>query len=168
MLLELNRLSSQYTVKELVEEDIPIILLLCKGNPTYYKYYKSEPTNENIKEDFTSLPPDKTMEDKYFVGFYKGDKLVAILSLITGYPSEDIAYIGWFMMNKEFQGRGVGTSIITDIMIYLKEKNFGYVKLGYIKDNLQSQNFWSKNKFSCVESEVKTDSYTIVSMQRKI
>lgn len=168
MSLELNRLSSQYTVKMLTEADIPNILLVCKGNPTYYKYYKSEPTNENIKESLTALPPNTTMKDKYFVGFYNEDRLVAILDLITGYPNEDVAYIGWFMMNKELQGIGVGTAIIVDIMIYLKEKNFGSVKLGYIKGNSQAQNFWMKNKFNPVGNEVKTDNYTIVTMQREM
>ncbi len=168
MLLELNRLSSQYTVKKLTEEDIPNILLVCKGNPTYYKYYKSEPTNENIKASLTALPPNKTIKDKYFVGFYNEDSLVAILDLITGYPNEDVAYIGWFMMNKEFQGSGVGTAIIIDIIIYLKEKNFAYVKLGYIKGNSQAQNFWIKNNFNPVGDEVKTDKYTIVCMQREM
>lgn len=32
-----------------------------------------EPTFENLKENLTALPPGKTMEDKFFVGFYQGD-----------------------------------------------------------------------------------------------
>lgn len=168
MLLKLNKLSSQYTVKKLTEEDLPNILLVCQGNPTYYKYYKSEPTNENIKESLMALPPNKTMEDKYFVGFYNEDGLIAVLDLITGYPNKDVAYIGWFIMNEEFQGSGAGTAIMGDIMLYLKEENFSCVRLGYIKGNLQAQNFWIKNNFNPVGNEVETDSYTIVNMQREI
>lgn len=167
-MLKVDELSAKYRVKKLVEEDIPDILVLCNGNPTYYKYFKSEPTSENIKQSLTALPPNKTMEDKYFVGFYKGNKLVAVLDLIDGYPNEDTAYIGWFIMNKEFQGLGVGTAIITDIVLYLKEKNFGHVRLGYIKGNQQAQNFWLKNQFIATGKEVETGSYTIINMQRKI
>ena len=167
MFLNINQLSSKYTVKKLAEEDIPNILLVCQGNPVYYKYYKSEPTNENIKDSMMALPPNKCINDKYFVGFYNGDRLIAVLDLITGYPNEDIAYIGWFIVNKEFQGYGVGTVVIEDIVQYLKE-DFNYVNLGYIKGNHQAENFWKKNKFSSVGSEVETDSYTIVKMQRPL
>lgn len=168
MLLKFNELSSKYMVKKFTEEDVPDILALCKGNPIYYKYFKSEPTSENIKESLTNLPPNKTMEDKYFVGFYDGNRLVAILDLIAGYPNEDIAYIGWFMMNREFQGAGVGTAIISEAISYLKEKHFCYVQLGYIKGNPEARNFWMKNKFIPTGGEVETDSYTIVKMQREI
>ena len=34
--------------------------------------------NKNI---ITELPPNKTLQDKHFVGFYKDKKLVAILDL---------------------------------------------------------------------------------------
>lgn len=166
-MLEINQLSSKYTVKKLVEEDIPNILMVCQGNSVYYKYYKSEPTNENIKDSMRALPSNKSIDDKYFVGFYNEDRLVAVLDLITGYPNEDVVYIGWFIMNKEFQGSGVGTAIIEDIILYLKE-DFSYVKLGYIKGNPQAENFWKKNKFRPVGNEVETDSYTIVNMQRAL
>lgn len=155
-------------VKKLAEADVPDILVLCKGNPTYYEYFKAEPSSESIKEALTALPPNKTMEEKYFVGFYDGDRLVAILDLIAGYPDEDIAYIGWFMMNKEFQCTGVGTAIISEIISYLKEKHFRYVQLGYIKGNQQARNFWIKNKFTPSGGEVETENYTIVKMQLKI
>lgn len=167
-MLNCKEFSSKYIVKKLTEEDVPGILALCKGNPTYYEYYKVDPSIENIKEDLVALPPNKTMEDKYYVGFYDEDRLVAILDLITGYPNEDIAFIGWFMMNKEFQGAGVGTAIILEIITYIKKMNYQYIQLGYIKGNNQASNFWIKNNFIPVGSEVETENYTVVRMQLEI
>ncbi len=34
----------------------------------------------------TALPPGKAMEDKWFVGFYDGDCLIAVMDLILNYP----------------------------------------------------------------------------------
>ncbi|WP_332527951.1 GNAT family N-acetyltransferase [Niameybacter sp.] len=167
-MLTCNELSSKYSVKKLSEEDVPKILTVCKGNPTYYKYFKQDPTSEDITESLTALPPNKTMEDKYFVGLYEGDSLVAILDLIAGYPNEDVAYIGWFMMNQAFQGAGVGTRIIEEVMAYLKSKHFRQVQLGYIKGNAQAKSFWIKNNFIPAGSEAEGEAYTIVKMKREI
>lgn len=168
MLLKLDCMSSRYMVKQFTEEDVSNIYTLCKGNPTYYKYIKIEPTLENIKEVLTELPPNKTMDDKFFLGFYKDNQLVAILDLITGYPNINTAFIGWFMMNQDFQRTGIGTEIIAEILFYLKEENFRYVRLGYIKGNQESESFWLKNKFIPSGDESETDDYTIVVMQREL
>lgn len=168
MQFNFKNISSQYIVKQFTQADISTIYTLCKGNPTYYKYMGIEPTLENIKAVLTQLPPNKSMENKFFLGFYKTNQLIAILDLITEYPNTETAFIGWFMLNKEFQGIGIGTKIITELLSFLKKENFCYVKLGYIKGNQESKNFWIKNQFVPTKIESETDSYVIVSMQRKL
>ncbi len=168
MELQIEKLSLHYTVKKLSEQDIPELYTLCKGNPIYYKHMKTEPTFENLTEDLTALPPGKTLDDKFFVGFYEQNKLVAILDLITGYPDSDTAYIGWFMMNREFQGKGIGSCIVGEILSFLEKEHFSGVELGYIKGNEQAEHFWRKNGFSTTGTEARTENYTIVRMQRKM
>lgn len=166
MKLQIEKLSSHYSVKKFSEQDIPEMYALCKGNPIYYKYMKMEPTFENLKENLTALPPGKTMDDKFFVGFYQEGQLVALLDLILDYPDAGTAYIGWFMMNREFQGKGIGGSIVGEILSFLKEENFCSVELGYIKGNEQAEHFWRKNGFAATGTEAWTENYTIVKMQR--
>ena len=161
-------LSQNYSIKQFTENDIPQIYSLAKMNTTYYKYMNLEPTYENIKEVITSLPKNKTLEDKFFLGFYHDNHLVAILDLILKYPNEDTAFIGWFMMNKEFQHKGVGTKIVTDIFSCLKENDFFYIRLGYIKENNESKNFWIKNGFTPTKLEIQNENYVIVVMERKL
>lgn len=132
MRFQIEQISSHYKVKIFTDNDIADIYSICKENLIYYKYMKIEPTLENITEVLTVLPPNITMDNKFFLGLYNGNQLIAILDLITGYPNVDTAYIGWFMMNKDFQGVGIGTEIISEILSFLKEKNYRYVQLGYI------------------------------------
>jgi len=168
MKLRVKQLSYCYRVKQILEKDIWDVYSLCKGNPTYYTHKKSEPTIENMKEDLIALPPGKTMNDKYFVGFYKENQLIAIMDLILGYPNNNTAFIGLFMLNKEYQGLGIGTEIINDALHFLKKEGYGYARLGFVKGNLQSEKFWTKNKFIPTGIEVKNENYTVVVMQREL
>lgn len=165
---KIEDLSSNYSVKQFTEKDIPEIYSLAKMNTTYYDYMKMKPTYENLKEVITALPPNKSLEDKFFLGFYHDNHLVAILDLILEYPNENTAFIGWFMMNKEMQHKGIGTKIITDIFLCLKQNNFFFVRLGYIKGNNESKRFWIKNGFKPTGIETQDENYIIVVLQRNL
>ncbi len=166
--MDIKLLSEKYCVKIIDEDNIVDVLSVCEGNPFYYSYYGMLPSVELIKEDLEALPPNKTKEDKYYVGFYKEDILVAILDLIDGYPDKDTAFIGFFMMNKDFQGKDVGTSIIEECIKYLEKLEFKKVRLAYIKENNQSKNFWLKNKFKHIGIEDMQERYTAVLLERVI
>ena len=55
-------------------------------------------TKASILDDLQAVPPGKTLSDKYFIGFYDGETLAAMMDLITGYPNPATAYIGLFMV----------------------------------------------------------------------
>jgi ribosomal protein S18 acetylase RimI-like enzyme len=54
------------------------------------------------------------------------------------------------MMNRQLQGRRIGSSIIQDLCLYLKETGLKRVLLGINKENPQSNAFWAKNGFSVI------------------
>lgn len=166
--LNLNKLTTKFQVIKLTEFHLTTILDLCNGNPIYYRHYNSEPTIESLRESLYALPPSKTMADKYFVGFFNDTELVAVLDLITGYPTKDTAYIGLFMIARDYQGNGLGTQLISDLITHLTDQGFCYVELGYIKGNAQAKSFWTKNDFTSLGGEIKTDEHTIIRMQCKI
>ena len=83
--------------RKLTEEDIPSIYNLCCNNELYYQFCPPFVTEESIKADMEGLPPGKTFDDKYYVGYFENNKLITVMDLIYGYPDEDIAYIGFFM-----------------------------------------------------------------------
>lgn len=124
-----------------------------------------EPSLHCILEDMYALPPNKTMDDKYFIGFYKDEQLVAIMDLITRYPDDTAAFIGFFMTHKNIQRTGVGTLIIDEVLTYLKEQ-FTYARLGRVKGNPEAKAFWHKQGFYETGEERITDAYTIVVMKK--
>jgi len=168
MSIEIAGLSNKYAVKVIKDKDIPDVYELCKENPAYYMHMKSAATIEGIKQDLKALPPNKGYDDKLYMGFYKEDKLIAVMDLIIEYPNEETSFIGFFMMNKNYQGKGIGTKIVCDALKFLKMQGFRYVRLGYVKGNLESEKFWLKNGFLPTETETKTENYVVVVLQRDL
>lgn len=134
-------------VKRLNKEDVEAIFDLCAGNAIFYQYHPPFVTTESILEDMKALPPGKGCGDKCYVGFFDGTVLVAIMDLILHYPQEGTAYIGLFMMAQNYQGKGIGTEIIRECSLYLKNSGFSRIRLAFDKGNPQSEAFWIKNKF---------------------
>lgn len=107
--------------------------------------------------DMSIVPGKKTLENKYYVGFYRGETLAAMMDLIDGYPEDDIAFVGFFMMDISLQGAGAGTKIISRLCAELKNQGFGRVRLGIDKGNPQSTHFWRKNSFQVIREVPQGD-----------
>lgn len=161
-------LSTRYDVKKVSEEEISDVVNLCEGNPIYYQYCPPLVSASTIAADMLAIPPNKTYEDKFYIGFYQNNKLNAVIDLISQYPNAQTAYIGFFMMDKDMQGRGIGTVIIAECLQYLKSIGYQKVKLGYVKDNPQAKAFWMKNQFLPTGAEDIQENYTVVIMDKEI
>ena len=107
------------------------------------------------------------MEQKYYVGFFDKDELIAVMDLIDGYPTEDCAFIGFFMMNNACQGKGIGSKIISDVLTYLKSIGLLKCQLGIDQGNPQSTHFWKKNLFHIIR-EVRQEEGIILVAERKL
>lgn len=165
--LDITKFSKKYYVRQLTEEDIPRIYALCQKNRQYYEYCGKLPTKELIRSDLTITPPGIDICKKYYIGFFEKDTLLAVMDLIDGYPDDKIAFIGFFMMNIDFQGNGLGSSIISKVLEYLKENEFMTVRLGIDKGNPQSNHFWKKNGFDIIK-EVPQDEGIILLTERTL
>ena len=148
--MDINLLSKRFEVRRLDRNYVEMIYDMSYKNEIYYEYHPPFVTRESIIEDMEALPPQKNYDDKYYLGFFEDNLLVANMDLILGYPIEEIAFIGLFMTNVQYQNKGIGSNIIGDICNYLKQLGYKKVRLGVDKGNLQSYSFWSKNGFRVV------------------
>lgn len=166
-MLEIEKLSSQFAVRLLKEDDVTIVYELCVGNPQFYEHCPPFVTNESILKDMKALPPRTTLENKYYLGFFDEGKLVAVLDLILEFPNKDTAFWGFFMVDKAYSGKGIGSRIVDEACAFLKNK-FSAIRLGYVKTNKQSEHFWLKNCFEKTGIENKEEEYTVVVLERKL
>jgi len=165
-MFDINKFSNQYSVRFLKENDIDSVIGVCNGNPLFYEYTIARPTKENLLEDMRLTPPGIDLKDKYYVGYFDNETLVAVLDLIDGWPSKEVAYIGFFMMNHSYQGKNIGSSIIKELSIYLKSLNVKYLRLAVDDGNPQSLHFWHKNGFELVKSVTTDEGIKHVSEKR--
>ncbi len=166
-MIAIKMLSDVYAVRHITETDIPAVLSLLCGNPLYYAHCPPPPSVESVREELAALPPGKDYKDKYYLGFYQENTLVAVMDLIDGYPDGDTAFIGLFMMEKAYQGKGIGSAIIKDVCRYLQTQ-FTHVRLGYVSTNAQSKAFWYKNGFVPTGVVAHQEQYDIVVLQREL
>lgn len=164
--MDIKELSSKYVVKRLGNSDIQDIFNLCCENKLYYEYCPPMVTEESIKKDMTALPPNTKIDDKFYIGFYKQGKLIAIMDLIYGYPEEKIAFIGFFMTNVTIQKRGIGSEIISELCDYLKQKGFISIRLAWVKGNPQAEHFWLKNMFVVLKETTSNVSDSVILAER--
>ena len=148
--MDISRLSSHYKIRVLTVSDVGIILDLCQQNTFFYEYTEAQPTSEQILDDMKQTPPGIDMSAKYYVGFFEGQDLVAVMDLIDGYPTPEIAYIGFFMMNRQYQGKHIGSAIIGEVADYLRSIGKTAIRLAIDKGNPQSAYFWKKNGFKII------------------
>lgn len=146
----------EYEFRYLKDADVPEIYDLCLGNPQYYDHCPTPVSEESIRSDMRALPDGKTAEDKHYIGFYKEGKLIAVMDLITHFPEENAAWIGFFMTKSESQYQGVGGIIIDEVCQALAVSGFRKIGLAYVKDNPQAACFWKKLGFHAV-SEYKNE-----------
>lgn len=165
-MLDLDSLSTKYKVRKMTEEDAEIIFQLEKGNPLYFEYFPPQASIESVKEDLKALPPGKTYEDKYYIGFFEGDVCIAILDLILAFPDEETILIGLFMVDIRVSRKGIGTSIIEEVLEEVHRLGYQKARLGYMKGNPQSQKFWKKCKFVETGEEKKSEKGRVVILER--
>ncbi|CYT98671.1 GNAT family N-acetyltransferase [Streptococcus suis] len=151
--MKISQFSKHYQVRKLADADLEQVLVLYQTNPLYFEHFPPLPSLESLANDLVDCPPGKELSDKYFLGFWDKERLVAILDLIDGYPTEDTAYIGLFMVDSRLAGQGLGSKVIAELLSRLAT-HFKKVRLGYVESNPQASHFWSKVGF-CPTGEVK-------------
>lgn len=164
--MDMKELSSKYQVRKMTAHDVDSIYELSIGNPMYYEYCPPYVTKESIVDDMRALPPGKSLDDKFYVGYFSNNKLIAIMDLIFSYPNKNTAWIGLFMMHRDYQGKGNGSSIIEECVTHLKHLDFEAIQLAFAKGNSQSEAFWQKNGFYKTGRESENEGYTAIVMQR--
>ena len=168
MRIDVSRFSGHYLVRCLGEEDIPEILELCRKNTLYYQYCPPFVSEETILADMRALPPRKEYKDKYYLGYYDGEQLTAVMDLITEYPDAKTAFIGFFMTETSVQNQGIGSQIIRGLCVQLKDLGFSAVRLGWVRGNPQAESFWHKNGFAETGVTYDTDNYTVIVAQKDL
>ncbi len=151
--LDLQTLSGQYTVRPIREAEIGDVYRLYRNNRRWYREAGVKPYLRDLTDVITDLPQGAAPDNKYFAGFYINDEekdretLTAILDLVMNYPSDKEVFLGWFMVEAEKQGQGIGSKILSDVCVSLKAQGYKTAAVGIRRRNTNAASFWQNNGF---------------------
>lgn len=168
MKIDIEQLSLTYQARKLKEDDIQSIYQLYQGNPLYFQYCPPEASEEMVRDDMHALPQGKTEKDKYFVGFYDQQKLIAVMDLIADYPDMGTVFIGFFMLAEDRQGNGAGSALVNELCTYLKNIGAVRIQLAWVKGNPQAEHFWLKNGFMKVKETASNAADCVILAEKKL
>ena len=83
--MDIQQLSKQYTVRHLSPEDATMVYEILRNHTIFYRYHPPLVTVESILDDMKALPPNKSYEDKHYIGFFQDTALLAVMDLIENY-----------------------------------------------------------------------------------
>lgn len=167
-MINIKKLSTSYQTRRLTSKDVDKAFALVQSNPTYFAYCPPQPTRHSMLEDMQVVPANKTNEDKFYLGFFEGTQLIAILDLINQYPDAETGWIGFFMVDAKYQKKGIGSAIIKEVFLELKAAGLKVIELDYPKGDAQSEHFLLKNNFQKTGREISVPGYTVVIMNYKL
>lgn len=144
--MDIEKLSKHFCLKKLDEKDLPQVLQLCQSQPLYYDHCPPKPSLATLRQDLQAIPPGKenAPQDKFYLGFFKGDSLVAVADLILHCPKETSAFLGFFMVFGPLSSKGLGRRILAELMDALSEEGFESLRLAYMIHNPQAKHFWKQ------------------------
>lgn len=166
--MKVSCFSNKYIVRCLSKSDIEEIFSLCSKNGLYYQYCPPFVTKEIIIADMNALPPNKDISDKYYVGYYNNNELIAVMDLIMKYPNEQTVFIGFFMTDVSVQNAGIGSRMIEELCDFLRSIGILSIRLGWVNGNPQAEHFWHKNGFAETGITYDTGNYTVVVAQKDL
>ncbi len=145
---ELREKLKEYRIIPITEDNLEEAFQLMHCNTYFYSRTQfHELTLEECREDMTALPPNTDMKQKYYLGIYEGDQMIAVLDYIEGYPEKEVAFIGLFILNHEIHGRGLGRHLISTFIEAARDNRFTEIKLGCYETNEIGYSFWSRMGF---------------------
>ncbi len=167
--LDVQTLGIGYDVRRLTGADITDVFQLAKGNRKFYRAIGVRPSRSKLTEMISDVPEGVKEEDKHFVGFYddEGD-LVAVLDLITGYPKDDNAFIGWFMVDAAQQRQGIGSQIFADVRASMQAQGFSRLEVACPEASQSGMSFWAEQGFETTGHRFNNGDYDVVHLERSI
>ena len=149
--LSLKDCQAGYTVRRLDDRDAGTILRLMQTNPQFFKVKPPAPGLRQVKTDLYRVPPKSTLDQKFYIGWFDDNGLIALADVILDYPQDLQAWIGLFMVDGHEQQAGLGSRLLKALEGALARAGFAHIELGVRPNNQQGLGFWEKNGYQPVK-----------------
>ncbi|MEH6415540.1 GNAT family N-acetyltransferase [Pseudomonas sp. CGJS7] len=155
-------------IKVLDSSWLPSIAEICLGNVDYYYHMNEAPESSFVAHTFESLPPGTIPSQKCNLGIFMGGELVAYVEMVKSYPDDCCAMIGLLMVKKHYQGKGLGSQIVSLTLENLRREGFSEVYLSCSSTDAHARRFWINRGFVETGDVDEYDDISLVAMERHL
>lgn len=156
-------------VREVRPADVSALQRLMLSNPGYTRRVEGGAVGANAARDvLAALPPGVERNQKWDLGVWEGDLLVAFADVIVGWPGPSTAHIGLLMTDGAREGQGLGRMLHTAIVEELLElRTVETLRLSIVDTNATvAEPFWIKMGYSANGEVVSYESGAVSSTAR--
>lgn len=149
-------------------QDENILQNFLKSNEDYYlTISNSGATDFEARLLFEVVPLNKTLNDKFIVGFFKENNLIAIIDLIQNYEADNEWTIGEFIVDLSHRNKGIGKQILENIENLLLSLKVNSIRLAANYKNSKAINFWHKNGYRDFGKTAEQDIVMVKKLEKK-
>lgn len=106
------------------------------------------PGNKAGQSTFEALPDNFNRCNKHVLGVYLNQKLIGVIDLLIGFPTQDKAHIGLLLLSEQFQDAGHGKHTYQELERYIRQfTQIKTIRLSYVETNAKVFHFWNKQGF---------------------
>ncbi len=148
-LIDFPLVSSEYSVKQLLPEDVEVFQGLydrCTDFALLTNGVAFSPTA--AREEFEIVPPGKTTQDVYIFGLFDPCNILSgAIASLRHYPDNRTWWIGLMMLAPEQRSRGLGTDFYRGFEHWVSMQDVTQISLCVIEANDLGLRFWQKMGF---------------------
>lgn len=141
-----------YSVHRLSQEDMAAMQNVYARCLDYMLLVDGHPADPHaVEEEFQSVPPGKSIEDKFVFGIADSrNGIVGLLDILRWYPDETTWWIDTLLFIPESRSKRVGEKVIQGFVDYARAGGARRIMLGVVEENIRAYKFWIKLGFELV------------------
>lgn len=91
---------------------------------------------------FSDVPEEKSAADQTILGWRAGNGLMAVAAILRDYPSDEVWYLGFMIVDSAARGQGVGRSLYDSIKQWAVKRGAREMRLAVLEVNEPAERFW--------------------------
>lgn len=134
------------TISSIVQEDIVCVQKWMNEQQLYAQEALNKPMSlKELQERFIEY---YMSENEFFLKIKQDNNLIGIFKGRIEFKTTNEVLIWCYILDKEARGKGLGSKILNEILMYFQDKlGINSFSASIVAGNQSAVKFWSKNKF---------------------
>ena len=144
--------AERFTAQVLSAADLDLVIHLNNTCSDFFLFQNGVPPGEgDAREIFEQVPSPSSGVAKLPIGIFNSERLVGVLDVLRGYPTNSEWYIGLMLLASSFRGQGFGTEIHNEFVRYARSAGAHRLLLAVLEANESARRFWLRLGYSKIK-----------------